>query len=62
MKGPADITAADIRPAADVEILNPDLHIATLNKGGRLALDITVSSEAGATCRPTATRTTPPSA
>ena len=26
-----DVTAADIQPNADVEILNPDLHIATLN-------------------------------
>ena len=41
-RGPKDVTAADIQPHADVEILNPDLHIATLNGKGRLALDITV--------------------
>ena len=30
------------RPTADVEILNKDLHIATLNAKGRLAVDLTV--------------------
>ena len=34
VRGPADVTAADISTTADVEILNPDLHIATLNKSG----------------------------
>src|SRR5205823_5524265 len=28
-KGPADVTAGDIQPPAGVEILNPELHIAT---------------------------------
>src|SRR5688500_2751324 len=31
VRGPATVTAADIQPTADVEILNPELHIATLN-------------------------------
>ena len=31
----------------DVEILNPDLHIATLNAKGRLAMDITVARGRG---------------
>src|SRR5829696_276135 len=39
-RGPATVTARDIQPAADVEVLNPDLHIATLNSRGRLALDL----------------------
>src|SRR5256885_14252899 len=30
-RGPADVTAADIQLTPDVEILNRDLHIATLN-------------------------------
>jgi DNA-directed RNA polymerase subunit alpha len=47
VRGPADVTAADIQPNADVEILNPDLHIATVNKSGRLAVDITVSRGRG---------------
>ena len=41
------ITAADIPTNADVEILNPDLHIATLNKSARLAIDITVAKGRG---------------
>src|SRR5919197_1569721 len=46
-RGPADVTAADIQTTADVEILNPDLHIATVNGKGRLALDITVEQGRG---------------
>ena len=46
-KGPADITAGDIEPNSDVEILNPELPIATLNKSARLAIDITVSKGRG---------------
>ncbi|MGI9033660.1 MAG: DNA-directed RNA polymerase subunit alpha [Acidimicrobiales bacterium] len=46
-RGPAEVTAADITLSADVEILNPDLHIATLAERGRLALDITVDRGRG---------------
>src|SRR5687768_2226993 len=46
-RGPADVSAADISTTADVEILNPDLHIATLNTKGRLAIDITVERGRG---------------
>ncbi len=42
-----DVTAADIQPHADVDILNPGLHIATLASGARLAIDITVSKGRG---------------
>jgi DNA-directed RNA polymerase subunit alpha len=42
-----DITAADIQPHADVDILNRDLHIATLASGSRLAIDITVTKGRG---------------
>ncbi len=41
------ITAADIQPHSDVDILNSDLHIATLAAGARLAIDITVSKGRG---------------
>ena len=34
VRGPADVTAADIQTTSDVEILNGDLHIATLNVEG----------------------------
>ena len=47
VRGPADITARDIQLTADVEILNEDLHLATLNKSGRIAVDITVSKGRG---------------
>ena len=46
-RGPAEVTARDIQPHADVEILNPDLHIATLAAKGRLALDITLERGRG---------------
>ncbi len=47
VRGPLDASGADIQPNADVEILNPDLHIATLNGEGRLAIDITVEKGVG---------------
>ncbi|KAA0234825.1 MAG: DNA-directed RNA polymerase subunit alpha [Acidimicrobiales bacterium] len=47
VRGPADVTAADIQPTTDVEILNGDLHIATLNSKGRLAIDMTVERGRG---------------
>src|SRR5690606_39413190 len=34
-EGEGPVTAADIEHGPDVEILNPDLHIATLDKGDR---------------------------
>jgi len=46
-RGPGDVTAADIEGNSDVEILNPDLHIATVNDKGRFAADITVSRGRG---------------
>jgi len=47
VRGPADITAGDIQLTSDVEILNPELHLATLNKSGRIAVDITVAKGRG---------------
>lgn len=35
-QGPGEVTAADIRADSDVDILNPELHIATLEEDGRL--------------------------
>ncbi len=46
-RGPGDATAADLQTTPDVEVLNPDLRIATLNAKGRLALDITVERGRG---------------
>jgi DNA-directed RNA polymerase subunit alpha len=47
VRGPAEITAADIALNSDVEILNPGLHLATVNGSGRLALDLTVEKGRG---------------
>jgi DNA-directed RNA polymerase subunit alpha len=47
VRGPAAVTAADITLTGDVEVLNPALHIATLNAKGRLAMDITVARGRG---------------
>jgi DNA-directed RNA polymerase subunit alpha len=46
-RGPGDVTAADIQTTADVEVLNPELHIATVNAKGRLAIDLTVEQGRG---------------
>lgn len=42
-----EVTAADIQVTSQVEILNPDLHIATLDRGGRLAMEITIEKGRG---------------
>ncbi|MGE0795748.1 MAG: DNA-directed RNA polymerase subunit alpha [Acidimicrobiia bacterium] len=47
VRGPADVTAADIQVSSDVEVLNRDLHIATMNAKGRLAVDLTVERGRG---------------
>lgn len=41
------VTAADIQKDADVEIINPEQEIATLVKGGKLDMEITVGSGRG---------------
>lgn len=35
------VTAADIQLPSDVEVLNPDLHIATLEEGAKLEMELT---------------------
>ena len=47
VRGPRDVVASDIHPHADVEVLNSDLQLATLNGKGHLAIDITVDQGAG---------------
>lgn len=46
-KGPGIVTAGDIQTDPDVEILNPELQIATLDRGGRLQIEMTVKSGRG---------------
>jgi DNA-directed RNA polymerase subunit alpha len=45
--GPGDITAKDIDLPAGVEILNPDLHVATLEKKTKLELYMTIGRGRG---------------
>jgi DNA-directed RNA polymerase subunit alpha len=47
VRGPMVLTAGDIECPADVEILNKDLPIATLNGKARLAFDLTVEQGRG---------------
>jgi DNA-directed RNA polymerase subunit alpha len=47
VRGPATITAADIKCPSEIEILNPGQHIATLNAKARLAVDLTVGRGRG---------------
>jgi DNA-directed RNA polymerase subunit alpha len=46
-RGPANVTAGDLQLTADVAVLNPGLHLATLNSRGRLAMDVTVERGRG---------------
>lgn len=46
-KGAGEITAGDIICDDDVEIFNPDLHIATLNEDANLYMEITLSKGRG---------------
>ncbi|HHV78032.1 MAG TPA: DNA-directed RNA polymerase subunit alpha [Firmicutes bacterium] len=45
--GETEVKAADIVTDADVEIMNPELHIATVAEGGRLAMEMTVERGRG---------------
>ncbi len=47
VRGPATVTAGDIVLTSDVDVLNPDLVIATVNSKGRLACDLTVERGRG---------------
>ncbi len=42
VRGPGQVTAGDIQCPSDVEILNRELVLASLNAKGRLAIDLTV--------------------
>ena len=46
-EGPGVVTAGDIEPPADVEIHNPDLHIATLNENAKLDIELIVERGRG---------------
>jgi DNA-directed RNA polymerase subunit alpha len=46
-KGEGEVTAADIETDGTVEILNPDLHIATVSEGGKLVMEMTADRGRG---------------
>ena len=46
-EGPGELKAGDLQVDADVEVMNPDLHIATLDKDGVLDMEITVGKGRG---------------
>ena len=46
-EGPCIVTAESIKKDAEVEILNPEMHIATLGEGAKLYMEITLSKGRG---------------
>ena len=46
-KGEGEVTAGDIVTDGTVEILNPDLHIATVSEGGQLIMEMTADMGRG---------------
>ena len=45
--GPGEVTAGDIETDGSVEVLNPDLHIATVSEGGHLVIEMTADMGRG---------------
>mgnify|MGYP003074575041 FL=1 len=46
-EGPCEVTASTIKCDSEVEILTPDLHIATLGEGAKLHMEITLDKGRG---------------
>ena len=46
-KGEGEVKAGDIKPDAEVEVLNPEHHIATLDKDGSLSMEMVVGKGRG---------------
>ncbi|MEA2901298.1 MAG: DNA-directed polymerase subunit alpha [Actinomycetota bacterium] len=46
-RGAGEVTARDLQANSDVEILNPEMHIASMSERARLAIDITVERGRG---------------
>lgn len=46
-EGPCEVTAGMIEAGADIEIMNPDLVICTLDKGAKLDMEMTVGTGKG---------------
>jgi len=46
-EGPCEVTAGMVEAGADIEIMNPELVICTLDKGAKLSMEMTVNSGKG---------------
>ena len=46
-KGPGEVTAAQIETGHDIEVMNPDLVICTLDRGATLNMELTVETGMG---------------
>ena len=47
VKGPKDVTAKDLTVSSDIEVLNPDLHLFSIEKGGSVTMQLTVEKGVG---------------
>src|SRR5205814_10432344 len=47
MRGKGEVRAGDLQVDAEVEVLNKDLHIATLNRDGDLRMEVEISGGRG---------------
>lgn len=46
-KGAGTVTAGDLKVPSGVEVVNPDLHLATLSASGRLEMELTIAPGVG---------------
>jgi DNA-directed RNA polymerase subunit alpha len=46
-KGPCEVTGADIKTVGDVEVINKDVHIATVDDNGKLYMEIAINRGRG---------------
>ena len=47
VRGKSEVKAADLKADADIEVLNPDMHIATLNKDGEFRAEVEIGAGRG---------------
>ncbi len=47
VKGPGNITAKDFKTNAQIEIIDPTYHLATLEKGGKIRAEVTIEKGRG---------------
>ena len=46
-KGPADVTAKDFKSNSNIEIINPDTHVITLDKNADFYMEVTIEKDRG---------------